>query len=312
MKNVSIKKRVRKNNNNKKYNKTQTKRSRRNKTQRNKTQRNKTQRNNRRRRNFRNKTRRGGAPHGPSPLREGIKAYGVPISSAVRKAHGYGTNASKSRRAHTKSFARRAAAALFCPSTPTSIRRGINLPPLDMESRSILCKKSYYNPGSIDVDEVEEDISVEIQRMTDEIGPLFLEIKELEKKNTELQGEITGKPYLSASAEERSIMNGSIGDQVRQNYSEIAEKKEKIDSLKRLITGNEDAMNKLAKNIATIINTSKIHEKEYEANTPHGIITTQMIERGPGDKESWRFFLIKNLPDILSHYFYKPPGSITS
>jgi len=308
MKNVSIKKRVRKNNNNKKYNKTQTKRSRRNKTQRNKTQRNKTQRNNRRRRNFRNKTRRGGAPHGPSPLREGIKAYGVPISSAVRKAHGYGTNASKSRRAHTKSFARRAAAALFCPSTPTSIRRGINLPPLDMESRSILCKKSYYNPGSIDVDEVEEDISVEIQRMTDEIGPLFLEIKELEKKNTELQGEITGKPYLSASAEERSIMNGSIGDQVRQNYGEIAEKKREIDNLERSIKDNEDAMKNFAKNIAKIINDSKIHENEDKANTPHGIITAQMRKRGPGEKDSWRFFLIKNFPG-LAHYFYKYPES---
>ena len=77
MKNVSIKKRARKNNNNKKYNKTQTKRSRRNKTQRI----------NRRRRNFRNKTRRGGGPHGPSGLNEGINADG----SAARRVPGYRT-----------------------------------------------------------------------------------------------------------------------------------------------------------------------------------------------------------------------------
>jgi len=69
MKNVSIKKRARKNNNIKKYNKTQTKRSRRNKTQRI----------NRRRRNFRNKTRRGGVnPLGTprSPLCNGVNANG--------------------------------------------------------------------------------------------------------------------------------------------------------------------------------------------------------------------------------------------
>jgi len=295
MKNVSIKKRARKNNNNnKKYNKTQTKRSRRNKTQRNKTQ-----RNNRRRRNFRNKTHRGGV----HSLSQGRNAHGVPSSSAVRRVPGY--DAAKSIRAPTNPVAKKAAANLGL-SAPTSERRGIKIPPLNMESRSSR-NQLYYNPRDIDLEEVQEDISVEIQQMKEKIGPLFLEIKEKEEKNTKLQ-----ESYISASAEERSIMSGSIGDQVRQNYSEIAEKKEKIDSLKRLITGNEDAMNKLAKNIATIINTSKIHEKEYEANTPHGIITTQMIERGPGDKESWRFFLIKNLPDILSHYFYKPPGSITS
>jgi len=268
MKNVSIKKRARKNNNNnnKKYNKTQTKRSRRNKTQRN----------NRRRRNFRNKTHRGGVSHRPSPLRKGEKAYGVPIGSAARIAQGYGA---------AKSIA------------PTNSKA---------EIAAELLRQQSYDPRDINVDEVEGEISDEIQLMTDEIGKEFLKIEKLEEENTKLQ-----ESYISASAEERSIMSGSIGDQVRQNYGEIAGKKSDIDKLKRLIKGNEDAMKKLAKNIAIIINTSKIHKKEDEENTPHGIIMRQMIERGPGEKESWRFFLINNLPG-LARYFYKPPGSITS
>ena len=271
MKNVSIKKRARKNNNNnnKKYNKTQTKRSRRNKTQRNKTQ-----RINRRRRNFRNKTHRGGVSHRPSPLSRGRNAYGVPSGSAAHIAQGY-----------------RAAKSI----APTNSKA---------EIAAALLRQQSYDPRDINVDEVEGEISDEIQLMTDEIGKEFLKIEKLEEENTKLQ-----ESYISASAEERSIMSGSIGDQVRQNYGEIAGKKIDIDKLKRLIKGNEDAMKKLAKNIANIINTSKIHKKEYGENTPHGIIMRQMIERGPGEKESWRFFLIKNFPDRLLHYFYKHPES---
>ena len=291
MKNVSIKKRARKNNNNnKKYNKTQTKRSRRNKTQRNKTQ-----RNNRRRRNFRNKTHRGGV----HSLSQGRNAHGVPSSSAVRRVPGY--DAAKSIRAPTNPVAKKAAANLGL-SAPTSERRGIKIPPLNMESRSSR-NQLYYNPRDIDLEEVQEDISVEIQQMKEKIGPLFLEIKEKEEKNTKLQ-----ESYISASAEERSIMSGSIGDQVRQNYGEIAEKKREIDNLERSIKDNEDAMKNFAKNIAKIINDSKIHENEDKANTPHGIITAQMRKRGPGEKDSWRFFLIKNFPG-LAHYFYKYPES---
>ena len=290
MKNVSIKKRVRKNNNNKKYNKTQTKRSRRNKTQRN----------NRRRRNFRNKTRRGGAPHLPSPLRQGINADGTRSVSVVRSAHGTGAFKSK---VPTNPVAKKAAANLGL-SAPTSKRRGINLPPLDMES--ISSRKPYYNPAEIDIDEVEEGIIEEIERIKNKISPLVSDIEKLEEKNKELQGEINDKPYLEASAEEKSIINARVGQQVGENYSEIARRKSEIVSLESSIKNNEDAMKRLAKNIANIINTSKIHKKEYGENTPHGIMMKKMIKLGPGDKESWRFFLIKNFPG-LAHYFYKHP-----
>jgi len=292
MKNISIKKRARKNNNNKKYNKTQTKRSRRNKTQRI----------NRRRRNFRNKTRRGGGPYGPSPLSRGRNADGLPIGSAVRRVNDYGA-ARKSSRAPTNSNAIIAARALN-PSAPMSARRknpgpgALNLSPSIKSSR-----QQYYDPHQINVEKVQEDISEEIELMRDKIGEEFSKIKELEEENTKLQGTINDKQYLAASAEKRSIMSGSIGQQVRQNYGEIAEKREEIDNLERLIKGNEREMENLAKNIANIINTSKIHKKEYGANTPKGIIMRKMIERGPGKKDTWRFFLIKYFPERLAHYF---------
>jgi len=290
MKNVSIKKRARKNNNNKKYNKTQTKRSRRNKTQRI----------NRRRRNFRNKTRRGGGPYGSSRLYKGINADGLPSGIAVRRVPGYG-DARKSR-APTNSNARIAARALN-PSAPTSERRGIILPPLYMASRMASSRQQSYDPREIDVEEVQEDISREIERMIGEIGPLVLNIEELEEKNKKLQGEINGKQYLEASAEGKGIINARVGQQVGENYSEIARKKREIVNLESSIKANEREMKNLAKNIANIINESKIHKKEYKANTPYGIIMRQMSERGPGDKESWRFFLIKNFPERLVRYF---------
>ena len=291
MKNVSIKKRARKNNNNKKYNKTQTKRSRRNKTQRN----------NRRRRNFRNKTRRGGA----HPLSRGRNADGELSGSSVRMVPGYATR--KISRAPTNSNASIAARALNpSASTSTSKRRGIIFPPLNMASRMASSRQQSYNPHEIDVEEVQEDISREIERMIGEIGPLVLNIEELEEKNKKLQGEINGKQYLEASAEGKGIINARVGQQVGENYSEIAGKKREIDNLKRLIRGNEETMKKFAKNIANIINTSKIHKKEYKANMPHGILMKRMIERGPGKKDSWRFFLIDNFPG-LAHYFYQHP-----
>lgn len=296
MKNVSIKKRARKNNNNKKYNKTQTKRSRRNKTQRI----------NRRRRNFRNKTRRGGGTHGPSRLSEGINADG----SAARRVPGYRT-ARKSSRAPTNSNASIAARALnplASASAPFSRQQRRNPGPgaLYMASRMASSRQQSYDPREIDVEEVQEDISREIQLMTDKIGKEFLKIEKLEEENKELQGEINGKQYLEASAEGKGIINARVGQQVGENYSEIARKKREIVNLERLIKGNEDAMKKLAKNIANIINTSKIHKDEYKANMPHGILMKQMIERGPGEKDTWRFFLIKKFPG-LAHYFYNHP-----
>jgi len=288
MKNVSIKKRARKNNNNKKYNKTQTKRSRRNKTQRI----------NRRRRNIRNKTRRGGGTHGPSRLYKGINADGLPIGSAVRRVPGYGD-------ARKSSIAARALNPFASASAPFSRQQRRNRGPgaLSMASRMASSRQQSYDPGSIDVEEVQEDISREIERMIGEIGPLVLNIEELEEKNKKLQGEINGKQYLEASAEGKGIINARVGQQVGENYSEIARKKREIVNLESSIKANEREMKNFAKNIANIINESKIHKKEYKANTPYGIIMRQMSERGPGDKESWRFFLIKNFPERLVRYF---------
>jgi hypothetical protein len=303
MKNVSIKKRARKNNNNKKYNKTQTKRSRRNKTQRI----------NRRRRNFRNKTRRGGGPHGSSRLNEGINADG----SAVPRVPDYRA-ARKSSRAPTNSNASIAARALKNPlasaSAPFSRQQRRNRGPgaLYMASRMASSRQQSYDPGSIDVDEVEEDISREIQRMRDEIDKEILKIEKLEEKNKKLQGEINGKQYLEASAKGKGIINARVGDQVRQNYGEIAEKKEKIDRLERLIKGNVDAVNNLPKNIANIINTSKIHKKEYGENTPRGQLIKKKEENDPDRKGTWRRTITSRIPTGISRLLFPTPGSITA
>jgi hypothetical protein len=278
MKNVSIKKRARKNNNNnKKYNKTQTKRSRRNKTQRNKTQ-----RINRRRRNFRNKTHRGGVSHRPSRLSQVRNAYGVPIGSAARIAQGYGA---------AKSIA------------PTNSKA---------EIAAALLRQQSYDPREIDVEEVQQEISREIQLMIREIDDKDSKIKELEEQNTKLQGEINGKQYLEASAEERSIMSVSIGDQVRQNYSEIARKKREIDNLKSSIKGNKDAMKKLVRNIATIINTSKIRKEEYGENTPRGQLIKKIEENDPDGIGTLRRTITSRIPISFSRFLFPTPGSITS